>query len=510
MQLAAHAANVSRDRIGTAARDVALGVQALMRAATRAAGWPYTSASLRLHNLAASRHIRMAEARLHGGDPVTPPAGAAQVTIAESIPPLAWIGQKTGLGWTFTVGPGVEISDHGVFEGAWVGPFTEFRPDLSAYAFGSGAVWNDGAVVFVPPRHLEECLFVLHRASDDVTLVGNSLAFIFVEAGLSTGDPFFAEVAARLKKHAFAQGKRGVDRAWPVIASNGDSTLYQCSYFNFTVDVQGRPHRQWWPAHQEFATFAEYVDLLAKTTGELFDNGSDPARQMKLAPVVALSSGYDSVAAASVAKGAGCGRALTLNASVYGHDDCGTRIGTALGFSVTERTHVMGPEIDDLDLDSGDHLLSEAAEFIATFGIGDDVTFLPFENDLPGALLVTGTWGDSIWAREADVSSGLPVRILFGKSLAEYRLRVGFAHFPMPFVGARYAEPARRLSRSGEMRAYCIGGEYDRPIPRRIAEEAGVPRESFGIRKIATAPWLKNHEALFPESMALVMERYRR
>ena len=34
------------------------------------------------------------------------------------------------------------------------------------------------------------------------------------------------------------------------------------------------------------------------------------------------------------------------------------------------------------------------------------------------------------------------------------------------------------------MRPWSVGGGYDRPIPRRIAEEAGVPRQHFGQRKM--------------------------
>jgi len=509
VQLAVHAANVTRDRLGMATRATVRRVRRLRSAAARAADWPYSSGSLRLHGAAARRHFRAAEMRVHGGAAVAP-CEVVRVALDESVPPLAWIARSAPSGWTLTVGRGVETSGHGVFEGAWAGPFSEFRPDLCAYAFGSGAVWADGTVVFVPPRHLEECLFVLHRASDGLTLVGNSLAFLLVEAGLTTSDPFFEMVAARIKRHAFEQCRRGVDRVWPIVARDDDHTLYQCSYFNFSVDAEGRPHRDWRAPCREFETYSEYVELLTRTTAAVFGNGGDPARKRPLAPAVALSSGYDSPAAAVIARRAGCTRAVTLATTVDGHHDSGVRIGTALGLGAAERTHVLGDRIDTLDLDSGDHLLAQAAEFIATFGIGDDVAFLPFENDLPASVLVTGVWGDSIWARAADVTSGLPVRILFGKSLGEYRLRVGFAHLPLPFVGARYAEPVRRLSRSAEMRAYRTGGEYDRPVPRRIAEEAGVPREWFGIRKAATAPWLKDHDALFPQAMAVVMARYRR
>lgn len=68
----------------------------------------------------------------------------------------------------------------------------------------------------------------------------------------------------------------------------------------------------------------------------------------------------------------------------------------------------------------------------------------------------------------------------------EYRLREGVVHLPVPFFGARRAAELLELSHSSEMSPWVLGGAYDRPIPRRIAEEAGVPREAFGQRKSAT------------------------
>ena len=40
---------------------------------------------------------------------------------------------------------------------------------------------------------------------------------------------------------------------------------------------------------------------------------------------------------------------------------------------------------------------------------------------------------------------------------------------------------------SDEMKEWSVGGEYDRPIPRRIVEEAGIARESFGMKKMASS-----------------------
>lgn len=470
--------------------------------------WPYSSRSIALHNLSAHLRFRLTEIRVRSLASGRTPASGISVHRNAALPALAWLARRTVDEWVFTAGQGVEVHDHGVFEGVWDGDFSAFRPDSCTYAFGSGAVWTDGELLFVPPRHLEECLFALHREADSAVFVSNSLPLLFTSSGVAVGSSFFDRVARTLKTHAFEQGRKGVDRVRPLIAADNEYQLYQCSFFNFLLDDSGRPVRQWVPASREFDTYEEYVSLLERKAGELFANGSSPERRVPLAPVATISSGYDSTATAVVAAHAGCRDALTLKVDILGHDDCGTQIGQLLGLSVTERAHVMGPRIDNLRPDSGADLFAEAAEFMATFGIGDDIMYLGFEQDLPAKMLVTGTWGDSIWAYESDVTSGLPVRVLFGKSLTEFRLRVGFAHLPLPFIGGRFAESAKRLSRHSGMREYSVGGDYDRPIPRRIVEEAGVPRGTFARRKLATAPLLKDYEGLFGDSMSVVMQRY--
>ena len=52
---------------------------------------------------------------------------------------------------------------------------------------------------------------------------------------------------------------------------------------------------------------------------------------------------------------------------------------------------------------------------------------------------------------------------------------------------------------SDAMRPWSIPGDYDRPIPRRILEEAGLPRTSFGIKKYASSHISLNKMRSFSE-----------
>ena len=58
---------------------------------------------------------------------------------------------------------------------------------------------------------------------------------------------------------------------------------------------------------------------------------------------------------------------------------------------------------------------------------------------------------------------------------------------PIPFIGALRKPEIIAISRSAEMVSYSVGGIYDRPLARRLLEEAGVPRHLFGQRKRAMA-----------------------
>jgi hypothetical protein len=73
-----------------------------------------------------------------------------------------------------------------------------------------------------------------------------------------------------------------------------------------------------------------------------------------------------------------------------------------------------------------------------------------------------------------------------GHGLGELRLVVGFIHVPVLFIGARRKADIIKITESSEMDPWRLGSKYDRPIARRIAEEAGVPRQMFGQSKMGS------------------------
>ncbi|MBE8233418.1 MAG: hypothetical protein HAW67_06740, partial [Endozoicomonadaceae bacterium] len=154
-------------------------------------------------------------------------------------------------------------------------------------------------------------------------------------------------------------------------------------------------------------------------------------------------------------------------------NDSGKLIGESIGMKVTEfdRTEYMRrgnfPE----------------AEFFA-YGSGLDANWLGLEDAVVGRMVFTGIHGDFLWER-----LGFPEiwNSLAHLTLTEFRLRTGYIHIAPCTIGMNHYNSIRMISSSQEMQPWSIGSFYDRPIPRRIGEEAGIDRLLFGQQKKVTA-----------------------
>ena len=157
-------------------------------------------------------------------------------------------------------------------------------------------------------------------------------------------------------------------------------------------------------------------------------------------------------------------------------DDSGAQIAGCLGLDVTEYERLDFNQLEGLP----------DVEFFANpFGMTGAIAVM--ERQLEGTLLMTGVWGDKAWSR--DRALALPrfrmaTDILqFAGTLTEFRLRTGFVHLPVACWHGLHVLAIRRITLSAEMAPWTVGGDYDRPIPRRIAEEGGVPRGLFAQSK---------------------------
>jgi hypothetical protein len=116
---------------------------------------------------------------------------------------------------------------------------------------------------------------------------------------------------------------------------------------------------------------------------------------------------------------------------------------------------------------------------------GEDYVHHVFQDLVPGKVLFTGFVGGFVWEKSMLPTEVLRRKDLSGSSLGEFRLSRDFVHLPIPCIGGLRHPDIYQITHSVEMAPYSIGGNYDRPIPRRIVESAGVPRAVFGQRKLA-------------------------
>ena len=388
----------------------------------------------------------------------------------EDIPSLAWCLEATSGARQATVwhGPRVETSTDAFVEGAWDGTYVDMAMD-QAVCMGSGGRIRDGKLVVAAPSHTLEALYSVRVA--DRLVVSNSLPFALVRAGLDL-DPSYRRYLIDMRSIM-----RGLREHVKIIPTLQGVPVQRHFFCNLVIDTDLHVRSERKPPPPRFEAFADYREYVKSRLERITVNANDSSRLFVYRLLATVSRGYDSPACAVLAKECGCKRALTILDSSWGNPiDSGREIGELLFDDVIERKrqdyfHKTGiPE----------------AEF-AALGDAGDVPFSGFEDVLAGCIFTSGfpnAW-DPLWSMGPDVRR----HDASGSSLGEFRLRVGFIHVPVPFIGCENHSDISAIGRSAELDPWRVGGGYDRPIARRIAEVGGIPRHMFGQRKSAAATW---------------------
>jgi hypothetical protein len=401
------------------------------------------------------------------------------LTTDPSVPPQAW-SATVGRGRArvdVRAGSWVEGTEDGVVEGAWSGDYSAGGFATAQTFSGTGLRATADGLVLATSTDTLQAVYVLPSA--DRLLCSNSLAFLLAAAGEDL-DPDYRYYDLDVMTIMF-----GLRRYRRQIPTKAGRTIRLCYHGNVLVTPRLEVRYVAKPAPPSFARFDAYRAFLAEEINGLVSNAQAAGRKRGYRPLATVSSGYDSPASAVLARAAGCTEAVTFGrarAEFRSREDSGEAIGKILGLRVRE----FDPEAFRRRTD-----LPEA-EFYATGHGGDDVVMSALEAVLPGRLLFTGYHGDKIWARiNSDVGPDIVRGDPSGCSLAEFRLRVGFINVAVPFIGALRHPSIHAISNSAEMQPWSLANtSYDRPIPRRIVEEAGVPREMFGqAKKAVTMPY---------------------
>lgn len=399
--------------------------------------------------------------------------------VLPELPALAWVARIDDSRVSAWTGERVERADDWVVEGVWDGEFAAGEFHRAPVFFGSGLRVGEDRVFLVPSNAVTDRLYFVRGRSG--LIASNSLPLLL---GASHH---------RLRRDrdymSFSYAIRhGVFEYEDSIPVRGPRSRVSHLIHRPACVRHGRPVRYDRTSARGFDDFRAYRSALSGAVQRLRENASAPEREHQTELLSTISSGYDSTCASVLAREAGATTALTVPESnsmwprllkPAAADDRGGSAAESLGLTPVELRP--GPSTDEI-------------YFRSAACIEPDLAFdgLPrhLEDDRVG-MVFTGYYGDTLWGLfdDSEIDSALRWTNPSGMSVAEARLELSFVNLAVPFIYGRSRPSIHRISRSDEMEPWRLGREYDRPIPRRIAEEAGVDREEFGVRKKAIVDW---------------------
>ena len=402
----------------------------------------------------------------------------------KKLPPLAWRAIVRGNVAEIMHGEKIETRDAFFVEGAWSGDFSEPNFDSSDWLCGTGAIVKGDAIVFAAPTSMHAPIY-FSRREDGACVLSNSLPFIMASENFGF-DPNYPNYEIDFH-HNILKGIYDYNPNVHVVKKDGSvpatGALRMIFFRNITIDENGKVEIELKPKTKGFENFDEYYSRLRVTMLALAENARDEKRKFKYGVTSLISSGYDSATCAVIAKEAGAETALTFVAKGRYASDSGVPAGTRLGLKVVERD----PDSYKTRTDFVE------AQCLSCGDVGVQISWACFENDFRGNLVFSAQTGGHIWAKDAHGHTINDVYRIFDKKtevgLCETHLHVGYIPVPMPNWGFPHWTDIFRISNSEEMVPWVLGNNYDRPIPRRILEGKGLPRESFGIKKVGAGFW---------------------
>ena len=412
---------------------------------------------------------------------MTDAAWRFEYRVVEHLPSLFWVARVRGRAIEVTCGASVRRTQDAFVEGTWAGGPELREVATASTVFASGIVLTDRGPLVIPPHHPHEAIFTARRG--DELYLANSFAGLLEHTGQRLDPDFpYPDVFWQIgpMKHMDQDGNPPMVTARRMAIPTLDGPVQALWCENFLITASGQLLDSRKQRERTFVDFADFSARIHAATRSLIDNAPG------YTPVVTLSSGYDTSAVAAVAAKVGARTALGLRtARQHGDnaivDDSGAESARRLGLELSMHDRLAFMTRTDLP----------EAEFLSTGTSGEDVFMTVLEAHIGRSMLFTGHWGGRMWSESWRPSvSRLPPPELSGNSLNDFRLRVDFIHICLPYFGALQDPTTSALEDDPTMAAYRVGGYYDRPIARRLAEEAGLPRGSFARAKIAVSQLL--------------------
>lgn len=415
----------------------------------------------------------------------------------EKIPRMAWfleLGQD-GTAKYFEYGSSVVLTDEFAFEGTFNGEISGRGIATSNVSLGSGFVQDEEGILFITPSHtLEGLFFVRNRQSRFVT---NSNVIAYHLANL-TASHLAVKIGWRIKY--------GIGQVPQYIEATEDAEIQKISFFNFRCTTNGINLIQK-AADPIFLNFSQYFDYLVETGRKLIFNLRELS-DLNWEFMSTVSTGFDSVACLALGKKLGCDQAVTLQNGRGNVNDNGAPIAQSIGIDCIEYTRPFSQVTSKSRIALTYADLSDCAEFVAAGTLAEDVCYLPFEASISNTILLTGFQADKLWGRKFTPNSSVERGDVSGSSMGEFRLRVGFVHWPLPFIGCRSNKDLLQITLSDELSEYRDDSNYNKPIPIKMAESVGIPRNLYGLKKKAASVLFDEAPSALPVSLYKQQIRY--
>lgn len=406
-----------------------------------------------------------------------------EATPLSHLPPLAWAAEiAPDLDVSAICGSAVEIDNRGLIAGAWAGDFDERAFAEAETSVGTAMTVSDGRVLASCGTAGSAPLYFC-RAHKRL-VASNSLAFALaaIDDPLQADNPYYL--------NDFCTYFYGSDRyRHTVPTAHGRLSVF---YGSMAITEDRKLVAAPLADAPKFKDYETYRAYLVDQTAKIFANAAAPSRKRRYRPLATVSSGYDSSAAAVIAYEAGCRDGITFGETADQPDraeDSGVEIGNRIGLSMRQYKTFAYRSRKDLP----------EVEFVAASFTAGQVFLSAAEPALEGRLIVNGLGGDWLWDPQHGRRRHQSVPFFIGGySETEFLARVPALALALPMIGGRRMNDLDAISTGAEMRAWSVGGDYDRPIARRILEDAGVPRGTFADRKRRVAVDFFSLDRRFP------------
>ena len=400
------------------------------------------------------------------------------------LPRLAWLASADpATGETLVYhGASVERRDGWMVEGVWDDAFECGDFHRSDHFFGTGIRVAQGRVHFVPASSPIGRL--LHCTYRERVLVSNSLALLLAFTGAEL-DPAHDY---RRETYAIRQGVGAYPREF--VVAHPEIAAFRQLFDEVLVLGDGEPACVSLRTTQPIPSYAAYRALVADALGRLRVNWTSAERRVPMTPLATISSGYDSAAAAVLVKELGVETCFTARRSnTHMPRWLSPRAAIDDGKPIADRLGLRTIYLDR----SRSRLTDDELFFLAPGCAPTSLALHSLARDVERrgtvAVLFTGFLGDEVWDRNPWEKAYQRAGILRGDTtalmLSEIRLKSGFINVAVPSLGARNLRDLEALADAPEMAPWRLGTSYDRPVARRILDDAGIPSRLFGQRKKA-------------------------